>query len=175
MRPRRSLGAGADCHKSTFLARNSGWRLKRTARGGKKRGGMGARSPVGGAGRRPRGIEEQCARTRGDVGAKRRVRGSEGNNGQARGTPRLARVTSSARRRRGAIGCVARNGVEAALCPVCQVGVIDILERFAQEAACPPLRRGEVLVQIVAAGFGRSSGNLSLKAGDEIKKIANER
>ena len=174
MRSRRSLGAGADCHKSTFLARNGGRRLKRTARGGKKRGGTGARSSVG-AGRRPRGSEGQCARTRGDIRAKRRVRGSEGNNGQARGASRLARVTSSARRRRGAIGCVARNGVEAALCPVCQVGVIDILERFAQEAACPPLRRGEVLVQIVAAGFGRSSGNLSLKAGDEIKKIANER
>ena len=46
-RPRRSLGAGADCHKSTFLAKNGGRRLKRTARGGKKRGGTGARSPVG--------------------------------------------------------------------------------------------------------------------------------
>ena len=39
MRPRRSLGAGADCHKSTFLAKNGGRRLKRTARGGEKRGG----------------------------------------------------------------------------------------------------------------------------------------
>ena len=106
MRPRRSLGAGADCHKSTFLAKNGGRRLKRTARGGEKRGGTGvqapakggtgARSPVG-AGRRPRGSEGQCARTRGDVGAKRRVRGSEGNNGQARRALRLACVTNSAR------------------------------------------------------------------------------
>ena len=65
MRPRRSLGAGADCHKSTFLARNSGWRLKRTARGGKKRGGMGARSPVGGgtASARQRGQQRASARS----------------------------------------------------------------------------------------------------------------
>ena len=114
MRPRCSLGAGADCHKSTFSAKNGGRRLKRTARGGEKRGRTGVRAPVGagrapvGAGRargrrwggggRPRGSEGQCARTRGDVGTRRRVRGSEGNNGQARGAPRLARVTSNAHR-----------------------------------------------------------------------------
>ena len=110
MRSRRPLGAGAECHKSTFLAKNGGRRLKRTARGGEKRGGTGVRAPAKGgtgvrapvgAGRRPRGSEGQCARTRGDVGAKRRVRGSEGNNGQARGAPRLARMTRNARRRRG--------------------------------------------------------------------------
>lgn len=47
MRSRRSLGAGADCHKSTFSAKNGGRRLKRTARGGEKRGRTGVRAPVG--------------------------------------------------------------------------------------------------------------------------------
>ena len=50
MRPRRSLGAGANCHKSTFLAKNGELGAKRATRGGKKRGGTGARSPVGAGG-----------------------------------------------------------------------------------------------------------------------------
>ena len=85
MRSRRSLGAGADCHKSTFLAKNGGRRLKRTARGGKKRGGTGARSPVGGGGAasaRQRGTmrsnarrcqsETACSRQRGQQRASAR-------------------------------------------------------------------------------------------------------
>ena len=64
MRPRRSLGAGADCHKSTFLAKNGGRRLKRTARGGEKRGGTGVRAPAKGgtASARQRGTMRSNAR-----------------------------------------------------------------------------------------------------------------
>ena len=85
MRSRRSLGAGADCHKSTFLAKNGGRRLKRTARGGEKRGRTGVRAPVGGGGAasaRQRGTmrsnarrcqsETACSRQRGQQRASAR-------------------------------------------------------------------------------------------------------
>ena len=78
MRSWRSLGAGADCHKSTFLAKNGGRRLKRTARGGKKRGGTGARSPVGGrASARQRGTMRSNARRCRDETACSRQRGQQ--------------------------------------------------------------------------------------------------
>ncbi len=91
MRPRRSLGAGADCHKSTFLAKNGGRRLKRTARGGEKRGGTGVRAPAKGgtASARQRGTTRSNARRcRGETACSRQ-------RGQQRASARSA--TSSTR------------------------------------------------------------------------------
>ena len=101
MRPRRSLGAGADCHKSTFLAKNGGRRLKRTARGGEKRGGTGVRAPAkGGTGvRAPAKGGTASARQRGTMRSNaRRCRGETAcsrQRGQQRASARSA--TSSTR------------------------------------------------------------------------------
>ncbi len=101
MRPRRSLGAGADCHKSTFLAKNGGRRLKRTARGGEKRGGTGVRAP--GKGRDGR------------AGA---GKGRDGRAGAGGGWTASARqrgtMRSNARRCRGETACSRQRGQQRA-------------------------------------------------------------
>ena len=91
MRPRRSLGAGADCHKSTFLAKNGELGAERATRGGKKRGGTGARSPVGGgtaSARQRRAMRSNARRCRGATACSRQ-------RGQQRASARNA--TSSTR------------------------------------------------------------------------------
>lgn len=101
MRPRCSLGAGADCHKSTFSAKNGGRRLKRTARGGEKRGRTGVRAPAkGGVGHAGAG--------KGRDG--RAVAGGGGTaSARQRGTMR-----SNARRCRGETACSRQRGQQRA-------------------------------------------------------------
>lgn len=91
MRPRCSLGAGADCHKSTFSAKNGGRRLKRTARGGEKRGRTGVRAPVGAG----------------------RARGRRWGGGTASARQRGA-MRSNARRCRGETACSRQRGQQRA-------------------------------------------------------------